>query len=230
MKNVYGAVRGALVKGGLSAAGGGISGGFGNVIMEGNWSAFGNGFGNGALVGGVLGGISGGREGFLNAKNSVFERNLIFGGLTASGKEAALGHFTVKYELYQSGAYNVNIDDTGNSYGTTKAISPESGRKIGVSTAVDRYPNGVNSEYTLSYRKMSLRKIEANVIHEKRHVLDLYKGNGRKIWNQSGQNYKAFEAMMEIRAHTSVLEHGFQKSYNLGRIKYWNEQLKILGF
>ena len=226
MKNVYGAVRGALVKGGLSAAGGGISGGFGNVIMEGNWGAFGNGFGKGVLVGGVLGGISGGREGFLNAKNSVFERNLVFGNLSKTGREEAFKSFVLKHELYQNGMMNYSFEKLDNSYGVTKAISPETGETISIAKSARQYPNGVNSEYTFTSKKLvSIKKIEANVIHEKQHILDLHSGQVSKIL-QKASSTEGFRAMLEIRAHRSALKWGFQRSCNLGRIKYWDKFLK----
>jgi hypothetical protein len=230
MKNVYGAIPGVLVKGGLSALGSGISGGLTNVILDGNWSSFGSGFGKGALVGGLMGGFSGGLEGFANAKSSAFERNLLWGGLTEKGREAALGHYTLQYELFQSGAMYVNFGDAGDSFGVTRPISPHNGRsRIDVYAAAESYPNGVNSEYILNSKiKMSLRKIEANVLHEKRHILDLHSGVGHEIWKSSGGNYEVWNALMEIRAHKYVLEHGFQKSYNLQRILHWQEILRKL--
>jgi hypothetical protein len=66
---VYGAVPGALIEGGIQGAAGGLAGGFGNVIMEDNWGAFGSGFAQGFATGFVLGGISGGIEGYQNAQS-----------------------------------------------------------------------------------------------------------------------------------------------------------------
>ena len=66
---VYGAVPGALVKGGIQGLAGGISGGFGNAIMEGDWNAFGKGFGQGFATGFIMGCISGGIEGYKNAQS-----------------------------------------------------------------------------------------------------------------------------------------------------------------
>jgi len=66
---VYGAIPGALIKGGIQGTAGGIAGGFSNVIMENDWDAFGGGFAQGFGTGFVLGGISGGIEGFKNAQS-----------------------------------------------------------------------------------------------------------------------------------------------------------------
>jgi len=65
---VYGAIPGALIEGGIQGAAGGLAGGFGNVIMEDDWGAFGSGFAQGFATGFILGGISGGIEGYQNAQ------------------------------------------------------------------------------------------------------------------------------------------------------------------
>jgi len=66
---VYGAIPGALIEGGIQGVAGGLAGGFGNVIMEDDWRAFGSGFAQGFITGFILGGISGGIEGYINAQN-----------------------------------------------------------------------------------------------------------------------------------------------------------------
>jgi hypothetical protein len=231
MKNVYGAVPGALVKGGISAAGSGIAGGFGNVIMEGNWNAFGTGFGKGAMIGGIMGGISGGMDGYLNAKNSAFERNFIWGGLTEKGREAALGHFTLQYELFQSGAYSVEFgtifDESGEkTFGITQALSPVDHSEIHY--ASHRHPNGMNSRYTLNSRyKMSLRRIETNVIHEKQHILDIKSGIIRnQLLKEANGNPDVLKYLLEIRAHQRVLDSGFLKAYNRNAINNYLELIR----
>ena len=234
MKNVYGAIPGALVKGGLSAAGSGISGGLTNVLLDGNWSAFGPGFTKGALVGGIMGGFSGGMDGVSNAKNSAFERNLIWGGLTESGSEKAFEHFSLMHELYQNGAYNLEFasiyDEPGRkTFGTTTALRPGDHKEIHFARAAQDYPNGVNSTYKLnSNYRMSLKKIEANVIHEKRHILDLHSGIGNKLLKESNYNTNIFRIKLEIRAHQSVLDYGLQRSYNKRAINSYLDLLKIL--
>jgi hypothetical protein len=231
MKNVYGAVPGALVKGGLSAAGGGILGGLGNVVMEGSWRAFGSGFGKGALVGGVMGGFSGGLEGLANAKSSAFERNLVWGGLTEKGREAALGHYILSEELYQSGSYYVDfgdiLDEPGEkTFGNTQALSPTDHSDIHY--ASHRYPNGMNSRFTLNSRyKMSLRRIEANVIHEKQHILDIKSGIIRnQLLKASNNNPDVLKYLLEIRAHQRVLDAGIMKGYNRNKISNYLELIR----
>ncbi|MFD2034504.1 DUF6443 domain-containing protein [Belliella marina] len=226
MKNVYGVIPGALVKGGLSAAGSGISSGLGNVLMDGSWSSFGSGFGKGAMIGGLMGGISGGFSGYQNAKNSVFERNILFGGLTENGRKDAFKHFVLKHELFQSGMMDYSFENIENAFGTTQAIEPGTGNNISIAKAARQFPNGVNSKYSFNSKKlMSLTKIEANVIHEKQHILDLHLGKVNKILYKASSN-EEFRAILEIRAHEAVLNAGFQKSYNLSRIKYWSNFIK----
>lgn len=162
----------------------------------------------------------------MNAKNSVFERNLVWGNLTQTGREEAFKSFVLKHELYQNGMMNYSFEKLDNSYGVTKAISPETGETISIAKAARQYPNGVNSEYTFNSKKLvSIKKIEANVIQEKQHILDLHSGQVNKIFQKASSN-EEFRAMLEIRAHRSALEWGFQRSYNLGRIKYWDKFLK----
>jgi hypothetical protein len=48
---VYGAIPGAFIEGGIQGAAGGLAGGFGNVIMEDDWGAFGSGFAQGFATG-----------------------------------------------------------------------------------------------------------------------------------------------------------------------------------
>lgn len=70
MGNIYGAVPGALIKGGIYATSGGISGGLGNMIMtDGAKGSFLDGFKQGAITGAIIGGVSGGIEGFQNAQS-----------------------------------------------------------------------------------------------------------------------------------------------------------------
>ncbi len=66
---IYGAAPGALVKGGIQGLFGGLGGGFGNVLMENDWDAFGKGFTQGFTTGFIMGSISGGIEGYKNAKS-----------------------------------------------------------------------------------------------------------------------------------------------------------------
>jgi hypothetical protein len=69
---VYGAIPGALIEGGIKGTAGAISGGFTNVIMNRGWGDNGKNFWTGAAqgftTGFVLGGISGGFKGYKNAQ------------------------------------------------------------------------------------------------------------------------------------------------------------------
>jgi len=81
---VYGAIPGALIEGGIQGVAGGLAGGFGNVIMEDDWDAFGSGFEQGFVTGFILGGISGGIKGCLLADAN--SKNLWWGNEIKEGR------------------------------------------------------------------------------------------------------------------------------------------------
>lgn len=106
------------------------------------------------------------------------------------------------------------------------ANSPETGETISIAKAARQYPNGVNSEYTINSKKLvSLRKIEANVIQEKQNIFDLRTGKINDIFRKATSK-EGFRAMLEIRAHQAALDASFQRSYNLGRIRYWSNFIR----
>jgi hypothetical protein len=220
--NVNGIIPGALVGAATGALGGGLAGGTLNAINGGNFT---EGFKQGAINGALGGAISGGVYGGIAAANSEYDRNIIFGNLTHSAREAAFRAFILKYELYDAGMMNYSFDALENAYGVTRPISPLTGEEIGVYTASRDFPNGVNSNCIFNSNKiMSLRKIEANVVHEKQHVVDFKSGEMNRIYQITGPSDK-FRYRNEIRAHQNAMFWGFQKSYNNGRITHYNTQL-----
>lgn len=69
---------------------------------------------------------------------------------------------------------------------------------------------------------MSLKKIEANVLHERQHVIDIRTGKATQFLNASKTNM-GFRGRFEISAHRAVYNLGIQRAYNLSRIRYWQQ-------
>ena len=220
MQGINGIVPGALVKGSIQGIGGGLGGG---ITAELTGGSFDQGFGQGFITGFAMGAVSGGIDGYQNAISSHYDRNVWFGNLSQEGREAFVKDLTLKYDLYQNGMMRLNFEKLDNAYGVTRPIEPGTGNTIGVAEAAKNHPNGVNSEFAFDSRKvLSMKKIEANIIHEKQHMVDLYTGKASRLY-RSIKPFKAFQATMEIRAHQTVLDYGIQKSYNLQRINYWSQ-------
>ncbi len=85
------------------------------------------------------------------------------------------------------------------------------------------YRDGVDSEVTFGLnRPLSLKKIEANVIHERQHVIDIRAGRATLFLNSSSTN-NGFRGKFEISAHRAAFGLGFQRPYNKSRIRYWKQ-------
>ena len=113
--------------------------------------------------------------------------------------------------------------DLADAYGVTRPLDPTSGKPISLAKAARSYPQGVDSEVAFgSNRLMSLKKIEANVLHERQHVIDLRAGKAIQFLNASKTNM-GFQGMFEISAHRAVYNLGIQRAYNLARIRYWQQ-------
>ncbi len=214
--NVQGIVPGALVGAGLGGLGGGLAGGTLSSINGGN---FGDGFRQGAINGAIGGALSGGISGGIAAKNSFYDRNVIFGNLSQSGRAQAFLDFSNRYGVNA----NIVFEKLSDNYGETRPLDPHTGKPITPLEVARKYPNGVNSEVAYcTNRLMSLKKIEANVIHEGRHVMDLRAGRATEFYKASATS-NGFRGRFEISAHTAVYNSGLQKSYNLSRINYWSQ-------
>ncbi|MCC5929449.1 MAG: hypothetical protein JJU28_09410 [Cyclobacteriaceae bacterium] len=216
--NVYGAVPGAVVKGGLYATSGGLGGGFGNMIMTGGaQGSFWSGFKQGAITGAIMGGVSGAREGYNNAQNSFFERNSIFGNLTEGGRKHAVLHYAREYNLLDNGITDIRFERLPNKFAEI-TVPNES-----VASAAKNYPGGVNTTLTFNSKNMvSLTKLKETLIHERQHAWDFKNGWAHKLLLQvGGKDTRKWQALMEIRAHNSAKNFGFRRGYNQGRINHW---------
>ncbi|WP_245189771.1 hypothetical protein [Lunatimonas salinarum] len=207
---------GVLPGAGLGALGGGVAGGITAELTGGN---FGDGFKQGALSGAISGGIYGG----IAASQSQFDRSLLFGTLTRSGRHQAFSHYAEQYNLQANGAKNIKFADLADAYGTTVPLDPNTGQPISLARAAISYPQGVDSEVTFGLgRLMSLKKIRANVLHEGQHVIDLKAGKATHFRNAAKTNM-GFIGRFEISAHRAVYNLGIQRAYNLSRITYWQQ-------
>ena len=161
--------------------------------------------------------------GGISASQSQFDRSLLFGNLTRSGRKQAFLHYAKQYNLQANGAKNIKFADLANAYGTTAPLDPNTGKPTNLAKVGRLYPQGVDSEVTFGLgRWMSLKKIRANVLHEGQHVIDIRAGKATQFLNAAKTNM-GFIGKFEISAHRVLLKMGIQKSYNLARIKYWSQ-------
>ena len=146
---------GVIPGAGLGALSGGVVGGITAELTGGN---FADGFKQGALSGAISGGIHGG----IAASQSKFDRSLLFGNLTRSGRKQAFLHYAKQYNLQANGAKNIKFADLANAYGTTAPLDPNTGKPTNLAKVGRLYPQGVDSEVTFGLgRLMSLKKIRA---------------------------------------------------------------------
>lgn len=208
--NIYGAISNA----GLQAA---LGVGLNGVVNATFGDPFFEGAANAAIYEGIRGGINGG----IAASQSQFDRSILFGTLTKSGRQQAFLHFAQQYNLQANGVSNIKFAILSDAYGTTEPLDPNTGQPISLGRAAISYPQGVNSEVTFGLgRLMSLEKVRANVIHEGQHVIDLKAGRATQFRNAATTNM-GFIGRFEISAHRAVHNLGLQRAYNLSRIRYW---------
>jgi hypothetical protein len=212
---LYGAGTGGLISGGLHAAQGGN---------------FWDGAKQGAISGGILGGISGG----ISATQSKYERNILFGGVTRSGKQHFLNDLAITSDAYSKGLNDVILGrhsdfDPGVNAETHAIVN---GNEINFSEYSRLLP-GAGTKANIYMKPASLRQMASTFGHEMVHVSDIYSGYGRIAamnlmikyrtpwggvdWQKYGDH---LQGHFEYRAYQYNINHGYRVDV------YRNELLK----
>ena len=188
---LYGAGTGGLISGGTSSLSGG---------------SFGDGFRSGAISGGILGGIGGG----IAAKQSVYERNILFGGVTESGKQHFVDDLISHYDAHGKGVNEVILDNSISGNGATRGVID--GQEVDLDVA---YLNGqgTRSNIYLKYKGRGLRGIESTFKHELVHATDLFTGYATRFYRSHNNSIIQTNLHLELRGYRANLEFGYRRSY-----------------
>ena len=157
-----------------SASGGLVSGGLSATFGGNFWEGFRNGAIGGAISGGVYGGIV--------AANSKYDRSLLTGGFTRSGKISAL----IDASRTSTGVNSISIQKMQGKNAETRPIL--NGTEMNPSDAL-KSGAGQGTKSNLYFRGgRSLRAMIKTLGHELVHVNDLYSGQMASDY-RGGQNF-----------------------------------------
>jgi RHS repeat-associated protein len=186
---LYGAGTGGLISGGISSLSGG---------------SFGDGFRSGAISGGILGGIGGG----ISAAQSKYERNILFGGVTKSGKLSFVNDYLSDVDAYNNGLEKLIIKNDLREGQNGSTIPVLNGQEITLPEAY-AIEGGTKSNLYLKIAGRSLRGIGSTLTHEFTHVSDLYSGYANRYYAQNGINPIRTTLHLEMRGYRANIAYGY---------------------
>lgn len=192
--------------------------------------AFKTGFVTGAVSGGIYGGIA--------ASESTYERNILFGGVTRSGKQQFLNGMAKTSGAYSQGLNDVILGRNGDFgqgvNGVTRALV--NGQELDFSDFAHptRLP-GAGTKSNVYMRPASLKAMASTFGHEIVHVTDIYSGYvriagfnlmvryrnsyGGVNWGNSQEHLRGH---LEYRAYQYNIQYGYNISAYLNMINLYS--------
>ena len=153
----------------------------------------------------------GGLHGGIAASQSKYERSIVFGGVTESGKQAFLNDLAAANSIYNGGVNNLSVDNTLGKGVNGRTVPVINGTEVDL---VQGYLNGqgTNSNVYIKTQGKSLRAIESTFLHEMVHVGDLYSGYAGSYYRQSGNSITQTRLHLEMRGYQANVDFGYNKS------------------